>query len=150
MIFAPFTGKDNHGKCVTFGVAIIFHEDDESYSWVSQKFVDCMGSHPNVLITDQDPALKKAVQIVLPNMSHKFCMWHILKKLVEKLPMSLRGDAEFKIKFESIAWSKLDEAAAFEEKWHQLINEYGLANNRWFSDMFESRSFWIPTFFRDT
>ncbi|KAH6813588.1 hypothetical protein C2S51_022606 [Perilla frutescens var. frutescens] len=62
MIFAPFTGKDNHGKLVTFGAALMSDEDAESYSWVLQKFKDCMGASPSLIITDQDLGLKVAVR----------------------------------------------------------------------------------------
>ncbi|KAH6780759.1 hypothetical protein C2S52_011996 [Perilla frutescens var. hirtella] len=64
MIFAPFTGKDNHGKLVTFGAALILGEDAESYSWVLQKFKDCMGGSPSLIITDQDLRLKVASNLV--------------------------------------------------------------------------------------
>lgn len=66
MIFTPFTGKDNYGRCVTFGAGLISNEDVEAYSWILEKFILCMGKHPNVIITDQDPALKIAVEKVLP------------------------------------------------------------------------------------
>ncbi|XP_057770749.1 protein FAR1-RELATED SEQUENCE 5-like [Salvia miltiorrhiza] len=33
MIFAPFTGKDNHGGCVTFAAGLLSREDVSSYSW---------------------------------------------------------------------------------------------------------------------
>ncbi|KAH6763030.1 hypothetical protein C2S52_020463 [Perilla frutescens var. hirtella] len=66
MIFAPFTGKDNHGKLVTFDAALISGEDVESYSWVLQKFKDCMIGSPSLIITDQDLGLKVAVRQNLP------------------------------------------------------------------------------------
>ncbi|XP_057770849.1 protein FAR1-RELATED SEQUENCE 5-like [Salvia miltiorrhiza] len=34
MIFAPFTGKDNHGGCVTFAAGLLNREDVSSYSWI--------------------------------------------------------------------------------------------------------------------
>ena len=74
MIFAPFTGKDNHGKLVTFGAALMSGEDAESYSWVLQKFKDCMGASPSLIITDQDLGLKVAVRQLLPNTRHRLCM----------------------------------------------------------------------------
>lgn len=66
MIFTPFTGKDNHGKCVTFGAGLISREDVEAYSWLLDKFTLCMGKPPSVIITDQDPALKIAIEQIMP------------------------------------------------------------------------------------
>ena len=37
------------------------------------------------IITDQDKAMKKAIEIVFPNTRHRWCLWHILKKVPEKL-----------------------------------------------------------------
>lgn len=53
MIFAPFTGKDNHGKCVTFGAGLLTSEDELSYVWLLEKFLKCMDNKsPHLLITD--------------------------------------------------------------------------------------------------
>ncbi|XP_057770834.1 protein FAR1-RELATED SEQUENCE 5-like [Salvia miltiorrhiza] len=130
LIFTPFTGRDNHGRCITFGAALISNEDVESYSWVFSKFVESMGAHPLILITDQDPAMRKAIENVLPNTSHRLCMWHILMKFAEKLPNHLMKDSELKEKFNNIVWPDLVEPSVFEEKWHCLMDEYDLDGNR--------------------
>ncbi|XP_057771015.1 protein FAR1-RELATED SEQUENCE 5-like [Salvia miltiorrhiza] len=109
------TNRDNHGKCLSFGAATISQEDVDSYSWVLEKFVECVGNAPPLLITDQDPGLKKAVAAVWPQTRHRYCMWHITMK----------------------------------ENWQNLMDEYDLSDNRWFSDMFDDRSHWIPAYFRD-
>ncbi|XP_057790195.1 protein FAR1-RELATED SEQUENCE 5-like [Salvia miltiorrhiza] len=149
MIFAPFTGKDNHGGCVTFAAGLLTREDVSSYSWILKQFVDCMGHTPTMLITDQDPALKIAVENVMPATRHRFCMWHIMMKVAKKLPISLQDNAELTSNLYEVAWSEIDEPSAFEEKWTEVINEYGLADHSWFSDMFSLRKYWIPAYFRD-
>ncbi|KAH6776806.1 hypothetical protein C2S51_000086 [Perilla frutescens var. frutescens] len=95
MIFAPFTGKDNHGKCVCFGASLLSGEDNESYSWVFEKFLKCIGNSPGMIITDQDPALKIAVEQSFPDSRHMLCMWHIMMKVPEKAPHTLRKDESF-------------------------------------------------------
>ncbi|XP_057770836.1 uncharacterized protein LOC130990617 [Salvia miltiorrhiza] len=69
--------------------------------------------------------------------------------VAEKLPSNLREDSDFKVSFDKIVWSDTAEPHEFEDNWSNLIDEYGLADNRWFSDMYEDRSFWIPVYFRD-
>ncbi|KAK9668549.1 hypothetical protein RND81_13G068100 [Saponaria officinalis] len=60
MVFTPFTGIDNHKKSVTFACALLSNEDEESFGWVFQKFMEAMGrKEPQLIITDQDPAIKK-------------------------------------------------------------------------------------------
>ncbi|VFQ98990.1 unnamed protein product [Cuscuta campestris] len=61
MVFTPFTGVDNHQKCVTFGAGLLRTEDIESYTWVFRQFQDAMDHDPKCIITDQDPSLHTAV-----------------------------------------------------------------------------------------
>ncbi|KAH6784026.1 hypothetical protein C2S52_008985 [Perilla frutescens var. hirtella] len=92
MVFTPFTGKNNHGKCVTFGAALLSSENTESYCWVLEKFKDCMCRPPSMLITDQDSALKNAVKHVFPDIRHRLCMRHIMLKFSDKLSPHLKKD----------------------------------------------------------
>ncbi|XP_074289113.1 protein FAR1-RELATED SEQUENCE 5-like [Silene latifolia] len=43
MFFTPFTGVDHHKRSVTFASVLLFHEDEYSFTWVFQKFLDAMG-----------------------------------------------------------------------------------------------------------
>ncbi|XP_057774967.1 protein FAR1-RELATED SEQUENCE 5-like [Salvia miltiorrhiza] len=149
LIFTPFTGRDNHGKCISFGAALIFGEDMDSYSWVLEKFAEIMGNAPKVFVTDQDPGLKKAVASSWKETRHRFCMWHINIKVQDKLPTRLKNDPEFRSTYDNIVWTDNDDPDVFEENWNDMIEEYDLASNRWFSDMYEERMHWIPAFFRD-
>ncbi|XP_042973095.1 protein FAR-RED IMPAIRED RESPONSE 1-like [Carya illinoinensis] len=46
----------------------------------------CMdGISPKAIITDQDRAMKNAIALVFLETRHRFCLWHILKKVPEKL-----------------------------------------------------------------
>lgn len=48
-----------------------------------------MGGHnPTLLITDQDPAMKVVIENVFTSSIHIFCMWHIMKKVSEKVGVS--------------------------------------------------------------
>ncbi|KAH6825702.1 hypothetical protein C2S53_002326 [Perilla frutescens var. hirtella] len=105
MIFTHFTGKDNHGKCVTFGDALLSGEDNEAYSWVLDNFKACIGRSPGMLITDQDHALKIAVERSLPETRHRLCMWHIMLKFPDKVPAHLRKNELFREKFNNIVWT---------------------------------------------
>ncbi|XP_057775087.1 protein FAR1-RELATED SEQUENCE 5-like [Salvia miltiorrhiza] len=148
LIFTPFTGKDNHGKCISFGAALISHEDTESYAWVLDRFVQIMGNAPRILITDQDPGLKKAVASCWKETHHRFCMWHINIKVAEKLPPRLRENTTFKTTYDNIVWTDDDDPNVFEEKWNNMIQEFELSSNKWFTDMFEERSKWFSDMFK--
>ncbi|KAG6401027.1 hypothetical protein SASPL_137872 [Salvia splendens] len=46
MVFGPFTGKDNLGCPVTFGVGFMSNEGADAFSWLLSEFVYCMGFAP--------------------------------------------------------------------------------------------------------
>ncbi|XP_042065426.1 protein FAR1-RELATED SEQUENCE 5-like [Salvia splendens] len=149
MIFAPFTGKDNHGRPVAFGAGLLSKENADSFAWLFERFVKCMGSAPKLIITDQDLGMKVAVERVLVDTRHRWCMWHIMFKVVEKLPKNLLGNEDLKKELNNCVWSELTEPEEFDEEWNKVMEKYGLKDNEWFSSMFASRKFWVPAFFRD-
>ncbi|XP_042027086.1 protein FAR1-RELATED SEQUENCE 5-like [Salvia splendens] len=149
MIFAPFTGKDNHGRPVTFAAGLLSKENANSFSWLFNQFVKCMGVAPKLIVTDQDLGMKVAVEEVLVNTRHRWCMWHVMNKVADKLPKNMLGSEQLKKELNACVWSELIEPDAFEETWHAIMERYGLTNNVWFSSMFASRKFWVPAFFRD-
>ncbi|KAK9750148.1 hypothetical protein RND81_02G176800 [Saponaria officinalis] len=79
MVFTPFTGVDHHNRSFTFAATLLSHKDEQSFTWVFQKFLDAMGQRePQCIITDQDPAIKNALPVVFKQAMHRFCMWHIM------------------------------------------------------------------------
>ncbi|XP_042032380.1 protein FAR1-RELATED SEQUENCE 5-like [Salvia splendens] len=149
MIFAPFTGKDNHGRPVTFAAGLLSKEIANSFSWLFNQFVKCMGVALKLIVTDQDLGMKVAIEEVLVNTRHRWCMWYVMNKVADKLPKNMLGSEELKKELNACVWSELIEPDAFEETWHAIMERYGLANNDWFSSMFASRRFWVPAFFRE-
>lgn len=86
MIFGPFTGIDNHKRCITFAACFIAKEDVDSFIWVFKTFLKAMGGkEPSCLMTDQDPAMKIAIENVFDHSQHRFCMWHIMRKIPDKI-----------------------------------------------------------------
>lgn len=85
MVFVPFTGIDNHKRCVTFGAGLLRNESIESYKWLLESFLKAHGKQPRLVLTDQDPAMRDAISTVLPNSRHRLCMWHIMSKLPAKV-----------------------------------------------------------------
>ncbi|XP_047951433.1 protein FAR1-RELATED SEQUENCE 3-like [Salvia hispanica] len=62
MIFTPFTGKDNHGKPVTFAAGLVCNEKTGAFAWLFKHFVECMGVAPKMIVTDQDLGMRSAIQ----------------------------------------------------------------------------------------
>ena len=64
MVFVPFTGVDNNKKSITFAFGLLLKEDVEAYVWLFQNFKQAMGHEPFIILTDQDPAVKQAIERV--------------------------------------------------------------------------------------
>nr|GEW05095.1 copia protein [Tanacetum cinerariifolium] len=85
MVFVPFTGIDNHGKCVTVGSRLLLREETEAYTWLLRSFMTAHIKQPTMIVTDQDEAMKLAIEEVLAESIHRLCMWHIMQKIPAKV-----------------------------------------------------------------
>ena len=62
---------NHHGQSILFGAALISSKDTKTFVWLFVTWLKCMNSRsPNTIITDQDKAMKNAVNIVFPNARH--------------------------------------------------------------------------------
>ena len=86
MPFAEFVGVNHHGQSTLFGCGLVSAEDKESFVWLFQSWLRCMlGKAPEGIITDQCKAMQNAIEVVFPTTRHRWCLWHIMKKIPEKL-----------------------------------------------------------------
>ena len=74
MVFVPFTGIDNHKKYITFGAGLLSKEDGVSYEWLLTAFLKPFRKQPQLVLSDQDPGLKKAINKFFPLAHHRLCM----------------------------------------------------------------------------
>ncbi|GJV72972.1 FAR1-related sequence 5-like protein [Tanacetum coccineum] len=149
MIFVPFTGIDHNQKSVTFGAGLLSDETFHSYTWLLTAFKQAHGKEPLMAVTDQDAALRNAIEFVFPESHHRLCMWHITQKLPGKICGDVENDSEFKKLFHKLIWNVHIGPEEFEQRWHALIGMFNLSANSWLSEMFEIRDRWIPGYFKD-
>ncbi|KAK1550107.1 hypothetical protein Q3G72_013813 [Acer saccharum] len=96
MPFAPFIGVNNHFQSILLGCALLVDETTSTFVWLMQTWVRAMGrKSPISILTDQDKAMKAAISIVFPNTRHRFCLWHIMRKIPEKLGHVIRENDNF-------------------------------------------------------
>ncbi|XP_076904642.1 protein FAR1-RELATED SEQUENCE 5-like [Bidens hawaiensis] len=129
MVFVPFTRIDNHFRNVNLGAGLIANETIESYTWLLTCFSKAFGRQPKVVVTDQDPAIKQAIESVFTESRHRLCMWHIMKKIADKVGPALCNNEHFKRRICNIVWTDSIKPDEFEMKWHELMNEFGLIDN---------------------
>ncbi|XP_004292126.1 PREDICTED: protein FAR1-RELATED SEQUENCE 5-like [Fragaria vesca subsp. vesca] len=81
LIFAPLVGVNNHGQTIILACAFLNNETTDSFTWFFKEFLKAMsGDAPRMIITDQDPAMTKAISEVLPQTFHRLSDQYILKR----------------------------------------------------------------------
>ncbi|XP_059460602.1 protein FAR1-RELATED SEQUENCE 5-like isoform X2 [Corylus avellana] len=148
MPFVFFVGVNHHGQSILFGAALISSKDTKTFVWLFETWLKCMnGRSPNAIITDQDRAMKSAINMVFPNARHRFCLWNILKKLPEKFGSHSQYHA-IKSALRSCVYDSrtCDE---FDASWQSLLKCYNLENNAWLCGLYSERTFWVPAYLKD-
>ncbi|KAF5466222.1 hypothetical protein F2P56_016169 [Juglans regia] len=142
MPFAPFVGVNHHGQSILLGAGLISSEDTETFVWLFQTWLKCMdGITPRAIITDQDRAMKNAIAIVFPESRHRFCLWHILKKVPEKLGSHSSYKSGMKTALMKCVYDT-QSVEEFEKCWEQLITTYNLHENVWLQSLYDEREHW--------
>ncbi|KAF5474356.1 hypothetical protein F2P56_006261 [Juglans regia] len=148
MPFAPFVGVNHHGQSILLGAGLLSNEDTETFMWLFRMWLDCMnGRAPKAMITDQDRAMKSAIAIVFPETCHRYCLWHIMRKLPEKLGSHAQFNAGLKTDLQTALYDS-HTSGEFEESWGQVISKYDLHGNKWLQSLYEERSFWVPAYLK--
>jgi len=149
MPFAPFVGVNHHGHSILLGCGLISKEDTETFVWLFSKWLKCMNEcAPHGIITDQDRAMKNAIQIVFPNTRHRWCLWHIMKKLSEKL----RRYTQYEHISSTMKRAVYDTQSTdeFENHWNEMIDTYALEDCEWLSELYKERKRWVPCYVKDS
>ncbi|CAA0841466.1 Unknown protein, partial [Striga hermonthica] len=128
---------------------LMIKEDEASYIRLLENFLKAMGSEPYYIITNQDPAMKNAVQATFKQARHRLCMWHIMEKVNVEVP-TLAKDNNFMKRQNEMVWDIYMNPEEFEEKWGKLMNDFALTENQWFTTLFHIRNSWIPAYFKDS
>jgi len=93
MPFAPFVDVNHHGQSILLGCGQLSSEDTNAFVWLFETWLRCMSNRPpKGIVTDQCRAMQNAIEIVFPNASHRWFLWHIMKKI----PKKLQGYGQYK------------------------------------------------------
>ncbi|XP_047326679.1 protein FAR-RED IMPAIRED RESPONSE 1-like [Impatiens glandulifera] len=142
MPFAPFVGVNHHGQSILLGCGLLSSEDSESFIWLFKAWLSCMhGRAPKAIITNQCRSMTIAIEKVFPNTNHRFCLWHIMKKL----PTKLAAHAQYKsIKkaLKNIVYNSIT-IEQCERNWMKMIEKFELEDNDWLNSLHVQRSKWI-------
>ncbi|KAH9795178.1 protein FAR1-RELATED SEQUENCE [Citrus sinensis] len=132
------------GDVVTFDTTYLINKYDMSFA----PFIGVNHHDQSILLGYQDKAMKNTVQIVFPNTKHRWCLWHILKKMPEKLGRYAEYHV-IKVSLLSVVYNS-HTPVEFEESWHDMLDKYDLRNNQWLNGLYEERNRWVPAFVKTT
>ncbi|CAN0837068.1 Protein FAR1-RELATED SEQUENCE 5, partial [Linum grandiflorum] len=77
---AIFVGFNHHRQLIIFGAALLFDEKTETFEWLFDTFLKCMGGKkPKSIFTDQAAAIAAGIRthFPLPDTYHGLCTFHI-------------------------------------------------------------------------
>ncbi|XP_042972807.1 protein FAR1-RELATED SEQUENCE 4-like [Carya illinoinensis] len=92
--------------------------------------------------------MKNAIAIVFPNTQHRFCLWHILKKVPEKLGSYGSYKTGMKNALMKCVYDS-QHVYEFEKCWDELLTTYNLHENAWLHSLYVEREHWVPTFLKE-
>nr|GEW56450.1 hypothetical protein [Tanacetum cinerariifolium] len=119
---------DNHRKCVMVAAGLLKNETKKSYIWLLKAFMKAFGKAPSIVVTDQDGAMRNAIEAEFGGSKHRLCMWHITQKLPDK-------------KLNKIVWNMYIGLEEFEYGWGKLMEEFKLENHKTTSKSESENSF---------
>ncbi|KAL2935169.1 Protein FAR1-RELATED SEQUENCE 5, partial [Bienertia sinuspersici] len=122
MSFAPFVGVSHHGKSIVFAAALLSHEDTETFVWVFNQWLKCMGNLPKGILTDQCKAIGKAVEIVFVGVPHRNLGKHSKWKEIEEALCNVICDTLDPDEFDE-AWGLMGKVGP------SILEEYVLGRN---------------------
>ncbi|XP_072052476.1 protein FAR1-RELATED SEQUENCE 5-like [Arachis hypogaea] len=86
LVCGSFVGVNYHGQSTLLGCSLMKNEEIESFKWLFQCWLHCMGGNaPKGFLTDQCASMKRALEACMPTTIHRWCIWHIMKKIPSKL-----------------------------------------------------------------
>ena len=147
MPFGMFVGVSNHFESVIFAGVFLTNEKEENFRWAFKQFVAMMGGKPPVtILTDQARAIGNAVMAELPNATHRWCKWHVLKRAHELLGVVYRNHKTFADDFHKLVNHMLT-IQEFEDARNFVTVKYGLQEHPFMTRAYECRHKWAKSYF---
>jgi len=134
MSFAPFVGVNHHGQSILLGCGLVSCEDTSTFVWLFECWRQCMFNvEPDGIVTDQCKAMMNAIKVVFSNTKHRWCLWHIMKKVLEKL-QGYTNYKPIKTELKKLVYDSI------------CVND--LNANEWLSTLYDERHRWVPYYLK--
>jgi len=145
-LLAMFVGFNHHREVVIFGVALLYNETIESFQWLFETFFEAMsGKKPNTIFTNQDPAMAKAISLVMPDTYHRLCTWHLMQNALKHVGHLLRGENGFRSDLNA-CFKFWEEEEEFLSAWNDILHKHNVYDNSWLQRLFEVKEKWAKAY----
>lgn len=105
LVFAQFFGVSHHRQTVFFSCGFLKDEQVEIFLWLFETWMKAMSNnHSKMIITNQDLAMHAAISQFYSNTFHRLCIWHIMKKVPNKVGPIVAMSNEFQA-FQDCVWN---------------------------------------------
>ncbi|RYR39354.1 hypothetical protein Ahy_A09g044858 [Arachis hypogaea] len=132
LVCGSFVGVNHHGQSTLLGCSLMKNEEIESFKWLFQCWLRCMGANaPKGFLTDQCTSMKRALEACMPITVHRWCILHIMKKIPSKLN-GYKGHADIEQEMSHVVWNSPSKDS-FDRNWNDFLLTFGLADNKWLS-----------------
>ncbi|XP_021719091.1 protein FAR-RED IMPAIRED RESPONSE 1-like [Chenopodium quinoa] len=148
LLFANFVGVNHHGQSLLLGCALVSHEDCDTFAWIFRQWLACMNNRaPKAILTDQTAGMRRPLVEVMPNTVHRWCIWHIMSKIPEKLG-KCAGYQEFVNPLKELVYESFD-PGEFQTRWVEFIAEYKLEDNEGLQSLHKESHMWVPAYVKE-
>ena len=100
-----------------------------------------------IINADQCRAMELVISKAYPWTVHRWCKWHLLKKVKETLGPLYTKKSDFQVEFHKVVNHMLTEEE-FEAAWSQLLDKYNLRSHAYMTRIYETRRKWVKPYFR--
>ncbi|XP_014499792.1 protein FAR1-RELATED SEQUENCE 5-like [Vigna radiata var. radiata] len=91
--------------------------------------------------------MTNVIEQVFPDTRHRWCLWHIMKKLPEKFS-AYKEYNHIKSAINKLVYD-CGSPEDFESGWKALLSRHGLFQNEWLCTMYDEKQKWVPCFVRN-
>lgn len=143
-------GVNHHFQSMLLGCALLADDLASTFVWLLKTWSRAMGGNtPHVIVTDQHPSIKSAIQEVFPNTRHCFHLWNVLEKVPENLANVIKQHENFVTKFNKCIF-KSCKYEEFEFRWWKMIDRFDIQDDEWVKSLYADRKKWVPLYMVDT